>query len=285
MLWIAVALTGGYLVLVVALYLGQRALLYYPDNEPLATARERLPDYELFETTTEDGLALTHLYRPPSTAAAPIVVLFHGNAGHAGDRAHKLDEMLPEGAGVLLAEYRGYGGNPGRPSEAGLLADARSVLAALEGPQSDGRAIFLYGESLGTGVAVALAAEQAAAERPVAGVVLESPFTSVAETAQHHYWYIPARVLVKDRFDSHGRIAGLAAPVLIVHGTFDRTVPYRFGRRLYEAAVQPKRLVTVAEAGHLDLFDRPEISEEVQEFLTAWSSGGRTMENFRPQPG
>lgn len=239
---------AGYGALLLALWLGQRGLLYKPDRE-----RPMLPDdppagFQELTSTTADGLSLTHWYVPPPKTGAPVVVIFHGNAGHRGSAFEKFRPIAGWRYGLLIADYRGYGGNPGVPSEDGLLADARSALDAL-GPAAE-RAV-LYGESLGSGVAVALAAE-----RPVAGVILEAPFTSIADVAQTHYWYTPAKWLVRDRFDSLTRIGRIGAPLLVLHGGRDDTIPPRLGRRLHETASEPKRLWFHAEANHIDLWER-----------------------------
>jgi len=150
---------------------------------------------------------------------------------------------------VCLFDYRGYGGNPGSPSEAGLASDARAVWAAVAGrPDVDARRIILLGESLGTGVAVALAAEV----RPMA-VVLRSPFTSMADVAAHHYRFLPVRRLLWDRYDSLSRIGALTCPVAVVAGDRDRVVPMASSRRLFDAIGAPKTFVTVSGTDHNDV--------------------------------
>jgi fermentation-respiration switch protein FrsA (DUF1100 family) len=150
--------------------------------------------------------------------------------------------------GVLMLQYRGYGGNPGIPTEIGLYADGAAALDFLAAEGIPPNRLVLYGESLGSGVAVTLAAQ-----REVAGLVLEAPFTSVAEVAQHHYSFMPASALVRDRFDSLAKIGGVRAPILILHGEQDRVVPIRFGRALFDAAPQPKEFWLSQEAGHGNL--------------------------------
>jgi fermentation-respiration switch protein FrsA (DUF1100 family) len=261
-------LVAGYAALCGVLYAKQRALLYLPSPEPLDAGRlSALADFELVETVTGDGLTLRHLWLPPRDPGAGVVVSFHGNGGNAGGRAEKMLRALPAGQGLLLVEYRGYAGNPGRPSEAGLLSDADSALRWLEARGIDHPRWRLYGESLGSGVATQLAAAEAAAGRPVAGVALEAPFTSIAAAAQHHYWYVPALWLMRDRFDSLARIDGIGAPLLIVHGRLDRVVPYAMGERLLAAARPPKRLLAVERGQHADLYEFPEVTALVSRFL------------------
>lgn len=266
--WILLAPAAGYLALCGWLFLRQRRLLFLPTPEPLDPARlAGAGDFRLVEAASGDGLALAHLWLAPAAPAGPVLLACHGNAGNAGERAGKLRAALPEGWGLLLVEYRGYAGNPGRPSEAGLAADAAGALAWLEGRGVAPGRVALYGESLGSGVVVRLAAATAAERRPVAGVVLEAPFTSIAAAAQHHYPYVPARWLVRDRFDSLGRIGGIAAPLLILHGRRDAVVPYAMGERLLAAARPPKRLLSLDAGAHADLHDFPEVPAAVRRFL------------------
>lgn len=245
---VALAL-AGYGVLLGGLFVAQRGLLYHPTQEAPALPRALQPELREVESETADGLRLRHWYHPPNEMGAPVLVVFHGNAGDRADRLDKYAAFPEAGYGLFLADYRGYAGNPGRPSEAGLIADGRSVLDWLEAHGVPGGRHVLYGESLGTGVAVALAAE-----RPVGAVVLESPFTALADVAQAHYWYVPAKWMMLDRFDSAARIADLQAPLMVLHGEADDTVPVRFGRRLFEMAPEPKEALFLPGAGHVDLF-------------------------------
>ncbi|RDD63857.1 alpha/beta hydrolase [Ferruginivarius sediminum] len=243
-------LAGGYLALTGGLYAGQRRLLYRGGGPAPDPAKAGLDGLRVIETKTSDGLVLRHWYIP-GPPGAPVVAVFHGNAGDIGGRAGKYAPLAAAGFGLLLAEYRGFGGNPGKPSEQGLLADARAVLDWLNAQDVPDARIAVYGESLGTGVAVAMAGE-----RQVRATVLEAPFTSIADIAQAQYWYVPAKWLVRDRFDSLMRIERIQAPLLILHGGQDRTIPPRFGERLYAAAPDPKRWAFFEEADHLDLWDR-----------------------------
>ena len=193
---------------------------------------------------------------------APVLVVFHGNAGHIGDRVPKLTELFRNGYGMLLAGYRGYGGNPGRPTEDDLTADARVLLDWLVGQGVTAAQTVLYGESLGTGIAVKMASERSAG-----AVILESPYTSIAEVAQFHYWYLPARWLVLDKWNSLDRIGQIGAPLLVIHGARDRTVPARYGQRLFEAAPEPKEHFLLERGTHNDLYEFPEVSQRVVDFL------------------
>lgn len=251
-------LVCGYGFLLAIMFLTQRSFLYYPSAQMEALAE----GVRQVQTRTADGLELTHWYRPAQEVGAPIIVVFQGNAGNLSHRVPKFSSLSSKGYGLLLAGYRGYGGNPGKPSQDGLLADARSLLAwaAAEGIRPE--RIVLYGESLGSGVAV-----QLATERPVAGVLLEAPYSSVAEVAQHHYWYLPAKWLILDKWDSLSRIGGIGAPLLVLHGAQDRVIPPQFGRRLFEAAAHPKDLLLEPRAGHNDLLTFPGVVARIDAFL------------------
>ena len=237
----------AYAALVGGLYLFQRQLLYLPDKtRPELLGLEKLGVREVM-LSTEDGLSLLSWYLP-ARPGRPVIAYFHGNGGHIGYRAQRLLRFAREGYGVLMPEYRGYGGNPGAPSETGFYADGRAALAFLDHEAIAATRLVLYGESLGSGVAVELAVRH-----EIAGLILEAPFTSVAEVAQCHFPFVPAARLVTDRFDSLSRIGRVRAPILVLHGEGDRVVPVRFGRALLDAAPEPKEGWFAPEAGHEDL--------------------------------
>ena len=197
-----------------------------------------------------DGLRLLAWHRAPPSPQAPVLVYFHGNAGHIGHRADRLRPYLDAGFGALLVEYRGYGGNPGRPTEEGLYADARAALDFLTRRSVAADRMVFYGESLGTAVAVQMAVEQ-----DCAAVVLEAPFTSVAAVAQSRYWMFPVRRLVRDKFDSLAKIGDLRCPLFVMHGDRDGVVPIRYGRELFAAAREPKESKWFAEGTHTNFDD------------------------------
>ena len=257
---IVVGLALIYVVVVAVPYLRQRKMIYFPDAALPEPAAAGVPEMAPVTLRTTDGLELVAWYAP-ARDEAPVVVYFHGNAGNIGGRGGKARPYLDAGFGVLLVAYRGFSGNPGEPSEAGFYHDARAALSFLDGEGVPAERIVVYGESLGSGVAV-----QMASERRFGAVVLEAPFTSIVDVAAAHYWYIPARYLVRDRFDSVAKIKDIGAPVLIVHGERDRIVPTRFGRALFDAAVEPKEGLFPADAGHNDLYDYG-VAEAVIEFL------------------
>ena len=256
----------AYAALVGGLFFFQRQLLYFPDKtRPALAGLEQLGVREAV-LSTEDGLSLLSWYLP-GHPGRPVILYFHGNGGHIGYRVERLLRFAREGYGVLMLEYRGYGGNAGTPSETGFNADARAALGFLEGEAIPPNRVVLYGESLGSGVAV-----QLAAQHDVAALILEAPFTSVAEVAQCHFPYVPAARLVIDRFDSLSLIGRIRAPILVLHGERDRVVPMRYGRTLFNAAPEPKEGWFVPEAGHENLARYGGL-DTVVSFIERWLGG------------
>lgn len=246
------------LALLFALWSTQRGMLYFPDDRRLPPAAAVLAAAEDVEFETEDGLRLRAWFVPARDASAAVLVL-NGNAGNRSDRAPLAAALAREGLAVLLFDYRGYGGNPGTPTEAALLRDARAARSYLASRVSADR-IAYFGESLGAAVAVALAAEH-----PPLALILRSPFTSVAEIGAHHYPYLPVHErLLQDTYRSIGLIGRIRAPVLVIAGERDAIVPPAFSRRLYDAAAEPARYVLVPGADHndLELFAGPTVVAE-----------------------
>ena len=268
MQWISIGAVA-YLGVLVAVFTFQRSLLY-PGARDGSLPGPLPPGFREVVTTPEPGLDLRHWHLSPPDPDAPLVVAFHGNAGHIGDRVEKLAPFAEAGFGLFLVGYRGYGGNPGKPSEAGLSADARSALDYLAAAGVPSARLVVYGESLGSAVAVKMASE-----RPVAAVVLEAPPSSIAAVAQAHYWYLPARWLVLDRWDSLSRIDDIGVPLLLLHGGQDRVVPQRFGRQLFAAAKEPKSAIYEPAAQHTDLLAFPAVAAEAVAFVRAAAGGGR----------
>lgn len=259
MLGILAGLAIAYLGALAVLYFYQRNLLYFPDTaRPSAGEDKRL---ETISYPSADGIALNSFYRRPPSEAAPVLVHFHGNAGNIGDRVSRVQPYADAGMAVLLAEYRGFGGNSGAPSEQGLYADARGAIDFLrqQGVAPD-RMVF-YGESLGSGIAVQMATEFACG-----AVVLEAPYSSVVDVAQGRYWMFPIRALVRDKYDSTAKIGRVRCPIFIMHGTADQVIPIRYGERLYALAPEPKKMKTYPGLGHIG-FDDVRGFDAVLDFL------------------
>ncbi len=264
--WLIAAFVA-YLAVVALVFVFQRSLQYFPSTDARDAAERTGGLMQTVTYRTEDGLEIAGWFHPPRDGL-PTLVRFHGNGGQHGDRAGAMQPYMARGYGVLLAGYRGYGGNPGKPTEDGLYADGRAALAWLAGQGIEAGSVVLYGESLGTGVAVQMATEHA-----VAGLVLEAPFTSAVDVGQAVYRWLPVRLLMWDRFDNASKIGRIAAPLLLMHGDADRVIPIHFGRRLFEAANEPKTALFVPGGGHSDL-DFYGISEQVLTFLDTLSAAG-----------
>jgi len=243
-------IAGLYCLIVTMIFLLQRRILFRPDITVPDLMRVAIPGVRAVVVTTADGLRLLAWYMAPARVDGPVVLHLHGNAGHIGHRAYRLGLLHQQGWGALLLEYRGFGGNPGRPSEAALLIDARAGLNALLTMGFSPAQILLWGESLGSGLAVRLAIEH-----PVAAVLLEAPYTSITSIARTRFPFVPVRWLLLDRFDTLGSIGKVRAPVLVIHGARDRIVPVAMGRAIYDAAPDPKRLWVSPLAGHVDLIE------------------------------
>jgi hypothetical protein len=257
--------------LLVAVLLGlvwsqQRRLIYFPLPGQVPAASSVLAGSQEVVLETEDGLRLGGWFLPAAGGGrGPAVLVCDGNAGNRALRAPLAAALSRAGLSVLLFDYRGYAGNPGRPSEDGLAADARAAQAWLAArPEVDPGRIAYFGESLGAAVALRLALE-----RPPAALVLRSPFTSLADVGRLHYPWLPVRLLLADRYPSAARVGRLTAPLLVVAGERDGVVPAALSRRLYDAAPAPKRFVLVAGADHNDaaLLDGRQMVGETVGFL------------------
>jgi fermentation-respiration switch protein FrsA (DUF1100 family) len=214
---------------------------------------------------TIDGLGLSGWFFAASGPSRVTVLVFNGNAGNRAHRGRLAASLHRHGLQVLLVDYRGYGGNPGTPSENGLAVDSRAAHAYLTGRADvDPSRLVYFGESLGTAVAIALAVEQ-----PPAALVLRSPFTSMSDLGQYHYPFLPVRLLLRDRFSAIDRIRQIHVPLLVVAGGHDRIVPIENSRRLYDAAIAPKTLLVLPDADHNDdeLLAGDEMIEAIVRFL------------------
>ena len=236
----------GYLAVVALLYFAQRALMYFPERGRMAPAIAGLPEAEEVVLDTDDGERVIVWHVAPS-GEGPVLLYFHGNGGALRYRAARFRALTADGAGLVALSYRGYGGSTGSPTEAGLIRDAKAAYA-FAAARYDPARLIVWGESLGSGVAIALAAEH-----PVGRIVLEAPFTSTVDIAAAAYPFAPVRLLMKDQFRSDLRIAKVTAPVLILHGERDNVVPIAYGERLYGLINSPKRFVRLRDGGHQDL--------------------------------
>lgn len=265
MLRFAVFLLVAVIVVLGVFWLAQRGMMYFPSGEVGTPAAAGLTRAESVSFKTADGLTLGGWFVPSSQPGATTVIVFNGNAGNRAYRADIAIRLGGEGFAVLLFDYRGYGGNGGTPTEEGLALDARAARDYVIARRDvDASRVVYFGESLGSGVAVRLAAEH-----PVRAVVLRSPFTSFVDVGRVHYAWLPVGLLLRDRYASIDRIGQIRSPLLVIAGSRDSIVPADQSRRLFEAASEPKRLVIVEGADHNDeaLIIGPQVVAAVRDFL------------------
>jgi pimeloyl-ACP methyl ester carboxylesterase len=239
-----VVIVGVLVVLLALLWACQRHLIYLPDRQPAPSAATVIPGARDVSFTTRDGLRLAAWFVPGERDVA--VLITGGNAGNRLHRAPLARALAAHGLPVLLMDYRGYGGNPGSPTEDGLTLDALAARRFLGDTLGHTRIVY-FGESLGAAVATRLAVDH-----PPAGLVLRSPFTDLAAAGQANYPYLPVRLLLRDRFPVTDLIAGVRAPTVILYGTRDTIVPPRLSRAVAEAAGDSATLIEVTGAGHND---------------------------------
>ena len=257
-----IAAISIYLALCAFMYFAQRGLMYFPDRTRTAPADAGLPEAKEEKLATADGETIIVWHIPPRDAQKPVVIYFHGNGGALNLRARRFAALAMEGFGVVGVSYRGYGGSSGTPTEEGLIADGVAAYEFAAKRYTPAR-VALWGESLGTGVAVAVAAEA-----PVAKLVLETPFTSAVDVGASVYSFLPVRWLMKDQFRSDLRIKNVKAPVLVLHGERDSVVPIAFGEKLYGMIAGEKKFARFPGGEHYDL-DRHGGVKAAVDFLIA----------------
>ncbi len=265
---ILLVLFTGYFLVVLLAALAQRHMLYFPDTTPPSSDNLRPiygPALEIWPTSgspTHRGYVSAE---PPADGQSRgTVVLFHGNAGSARDRHHYISALEKRGYRVVLAEYPGYGGRDGKLGETTFISDgietAGLALEAFGGP------LWIWGESLGAGVAAGVAADKAL---PVAGVALITPWDNLPDLAQALYWYLPARWLIRDQYDNRANLKGYPGPVAVLIAERDEIIPLNHARRLYDALPAPKRQWIFPGAGHNSWPIDPSASwwDEVSEWI------------------
>jgi fermentation-respiration switch protein FrsA (DUF1100 family) len=227
----------------------QRQLIYVPDASRVPPAGDVIEEARDVTLRTDDGLELDAWFVPPPESSAGdrrmAVLIAPGNGGNRLGRAGLAVELRRRGLAVLMLDYRGYGGNPGSPSEKGLAHDAVAAVEALEGLGYPAERVIYFGESLGGAVVAALQAK-----RPPAGIVLRSPFTELADVASHHYPWLPVRLLLRDRFQVATRLSGGTVPVTVIYGDRDSVVPAELSARVADEARAER--VVIADANHND---------------------------------
>lgn len=263
-----------YMLVVIVIYVNQRDLLYHPERNQLTPASYNVPAQEV-TWVTSDGVKILSWYAPvpKGDEGAKMLLFFYGNSGHLGRRAGEFKAYIERGYGVLAVGYRGYGKSEGAPSEAGLYLDAHGAMQWLIQQGYSSSDIILYGESLGSGVAVEMARHY-----EVSHVILESPYSSILDVATGYYPFLPVDLMLKDRFDSLSKVADIEEAVLILHGTRDKVVPYALGQKLFDGFLRARgvgnggmqgglRFITFEGKGHNN--HDPELTwKEIRNFTT-----------------
>jgi len=251
-----------YLIILTYIYLFQRNLLY----DPLVNGyqgNEINFDYEEIFIQNKERIKLKAWLHEKDLINKKTIVFFHGNAGNLENRNYKLNELSKLDVNFLIVAYRGFSGNQGKPSEQGLYEDARSTLNWLKMKGVKDKNLILYGESLGTAVAI-----EAAQNKDLAGIILESPFTSMIDLAQKYYPFFPVKLLLKDKYETIKKLPTINSPLLVLHGKLDTIVPFSMGKKLFEKANDPKFKYFVNNDDHMMRYDQ-ELLDEIKKFISS----------------
>ncbi|MEA2796537.1 MAG: uncharacterized protein QOI87_3917 [Bradyrhizobium sp.] len=260
--WLLIVASVGYLGGLIVLFFAQRSMVFpIPQTARTSPAAAGFPEADEHILTTADNEKVI-VWHVPARPGHPVVLYFHGNGDFLAGFFGRFRQIIADGTGVVALSYRGYAGSSGQPSEWGLLQDAAAAYAFTTARYSAEK-IVAWGFSLGTGVAVTLAAEQ-----PVGKLILEAPYTSLADVAASLFPIFPIRLVMKDQFRSDERIARVGAPLLIMHGARDATIPIMFGERLLALAHEPKQFVRFPEGDHNNLDDYGAV-ETARDFIGA----------------
>ena len=238
-----------YFFVLVFLFFYQRNLLYHP-NEDNYSEDKILVDIKKVKILTSDNIELLGWYHEKNLKNYKTLVYFHGNAGSLENRIHKLNHFQDMNINFLIIAWRGFSGNNGKPTEKGLYEDGKSAINWLAQKGVNEKKIILYGESLGTGVATHLAQNKS-----YAGIILETPFTSMIDAAKNFYPYIPVNFLLKDKFENYKKIKNINSPILVMHGEADQIVPFLMGKKIYEIANEPKYSYFTKYDNHMMEYD------------------------------
>ena len=223
-----------YFIILISTYIFQRNLLYNP-TENNYSGDQIVVSIEKVKIKTQDGIELMSWYHEKNLDNYKTVLFLHGNAGSLENRIHKINHFKDMNINFLIIAWRGFSGNKGKPTEKGLYEDARSAVTWLKSKGIKENNIIIYGESLGTGVAT-----ETAQNKNFAGIILESPFTSMIDAGKDKYPYLPVSLLLKDKYESNKKLKNINIPILIMHGKVDNLVPFHMGQKMYEMANEPK---------------------------------------------
>ncbi len=244
-----------YTFLLLMLFIFQRNLMYHPDENNYSGDKLEV-DIKKVKINTSDGLDLLGWFHKKNLKRFKTIIYFHGNAGKLENRIHKLNHFKDMDVNFLIIAWRGFSGNDGKPSEESLYIDGNSAIKWLKNLGLSEKDIIIYGESLGTGVATEIAKSN-----DFAGLVLETPFTSMIEAAKNFYPYIPVRILLRDKYENDKKIKNINIPVFVMHGEADQIVPFWMGKKIYEMANQPKYSYFTKYDDHMMEFDEKLVFE------------------------
>lgn len=265
---LAALVAVAYAAAVIGLYLFQRRLVYPAHTAPYHSVSElRLGELREVRLEAADGVELV-AWHLPAKPGNPTLLYFHGNAAPLLNRLPRIERFSAAGYGVFMPAYRGYSGSGGSASEAALIDDAVMAFDALRERGVSPETIVLYGESLGTGVAI-----QLAGRREVAGIVLDAPYTSLPDVAQLAYPFVPVRPFMTEHFNSREHIQELDVPVLVLHGTEDPVIPISLGRELFSVANEPKKFIAIEGAAHSNIYEYGAFTH-LDRFLRSLSGAG-----------
>jgi len=254
------SLLAVYLLVLLFIYFNQRNLLYHPGDNNYLDDKVQFSYKEVLIEVDQD-IKLKSWLIEKDLKKYKTLVFFHGNAGNLFNRVHKLNELHKLDINILIISWRGFSGNSGKPTEKNLYQDAQKSIEWLNSKGIESKKIILYGESLGTGVAVELAQENI-----FNSIILESPFTSMAKTAKIYYPYLPVNLLLKDKYDSINKIHKITKPILIMHGMKDDLVPYIMSVELFNKANKPKYSFFPKDDNHMMDFN-DELLDKIRLFI------------------
>ncbi len=250
----------AYLVVMIFIYFYQRNLLYHPSENNYQNDEPQF-NYKEVNINVEANIKLKSWFIEKDLIKFKTLLIFHGNAGDLSNRIYKLNELNKLKLNILLISWRGFSGNNGSPTEKNLYKDAEAAIKWLNQRKITNNQIILYGESLGTGVAVEMAKKN-----NFNSIILESPFTSIENSAKIYYPYLPVKLLLKDRYDSINKIQKIKSPILIMHGKKDDVVPFSMGKELFDKANDPKHSYFTSIDDHMMEFNS-ELLKEIKNFI------------------
>ena len=245
----------AYFIIILFVYFYQRNLLYHPSENNYLNDKITF-NYEEIFIETDKKIKLKSWFIKKDLDKFKTILIFHGNAGNLFNRVYKLNELNKLDVNILLISWRGFSGNKGKPTEKNLYHDADEAVKWLNNQGAISKNIILYGESLGTGVAAELGTSNA-----FGGIILESPFTSIANAAKIYYPYLPVSIILKDRYDSIGKIKNINTPIFIMHGKMDNIVPQQMGLELFEKANNPKYSYFPEDDDHMMNYNKQLLNE------------------------